>query len=271
MFGVKLKKLFGGAQSAPKPSLSKVELSHVSRLYAIGDPHGGYDALERILARIDEDRRPVEKSVVIVLGDMIDRGARSKDVIELCLARAEADPEHFQLLRGNHEDMMLRFLNAPELSGHWLRWGGLETIASYGVALPDDFNSPEGLSALRNDLRAAMGDHETRLRRSLNICWQDGNVFCVHAGVNVAAPLDAQDEREMVHGPQGFNRNGGHDGVIVVHGHTISPEVEIGVNRLGVDTGAYMSGRLSAVRLDAGGVSALTLDARGDGDWRVIA
>jgi len=223
------------------------------RLYIVGDIHGRADLLEvmwrRIAAdfafRITDTRQPK----VIVLGDIIDRGDNSRQVVEKLKTCLGAGPMgEVIVLMGNHEAALLQFLNAPERGANWLRFGGMQTLASYGVSIPAGTLDAAAYRDLAARLRGAMGDHLPFLQ-TLPLSWRSGDVLCVHAGVDPDNP-EAVDENIVLWGKARFPETGPVAGLRVVHGHYDAAEPVITDGRICVDTGAYYSGRLTAVRLD---------------------
>lgn len=233
-----------------------------NRLYVIGDIHGRADLLERLMDSIIEDVRndpPVSGGTEIVfLGDYVDRGDQSSEVVEI-LMRLYSEPKistHF--LKGNHEAMMLDFVVDPEEGASWLHNGGLSTLMSYGIrGLSETADAASRIRASR-ELREALGLHLVFLRDVPQLMFQSGNVICVHAAFDADVPASEQSERTLLWGRDSFLSKGGPSGHLIVHGHTITSEPDFGVNRLGIDTGAYFSGRLTAARIDKNGVRFIT-------------
>lgn len=199
----------------------------------IGDIHGCDDLLARLLPRLG--------GRVVCVGDLIDRGEQSAAVLDRLIARPEV-----LCLRGNHEDMVLGFLDDPDGKGaRWLRHGGLQTLASFGVGVGGDL-APGRLGHLRDRLARAMGDERIDWLRGLPLWWQAGNLAVTHAGADPLRPLDGQEARDLVWGTPAFHRVARSDGIWVAHGHVIVDEPAAALGRIAVDTGAYATGRLSA-------------------------
>lgn len=222
------------------------------RLYAIGDLHGRRDLLDQLLLAIERDvlRSPEADYKLVFLGDYVDRGDDSRAVvsrlIEVQIRLNELDQPPVFLL-GNHEELMLQFLDDPLRAATWLDYGGVQTLASYGVGLRG--RTADDLAAAAAQFRRAIAPHMSFLRE-LETNHVDGNIFCCHAAVEPDLPLDLQPREVLLWGDSTFRRRGGPPGHTVVHGHTITTNVDVGRNRVGVDTGAYASGRLSALRVD---------------------
>ena len=223
------------------------------RLYVIGDIHGRADLLDRMIGEIGNDlaARPVADSLVVTVGDYIDRGPNSRGVIERLLANPF--PARFVPLKGNHELLLEGFLLNPEVAGHWRRLGGLETMQSYGVPVGDMMRGREYLAAARalaQAIPAAHFDFLGALRTSLTV----GKYFICHAGVRPGVPLDRQSEEDLLWIRDEFLDSRTDFGKIVVHGHTPAEKPELLPNRINVDTGAFMTGRLTCAAIDADGV-----------------
>jgi serine/threonine protein phosphatase 1 len=224
-------------------------------LYAIGDIHGCLDALLSLEALIvaDAEGVPGEKWLVY-LGDYVDRGPRSAQVIDHLIAAA---PPGFRriCLRGNHEAMMLSALDDPLALDDWLALGGDATLLSYGVNAEEIEALRRGGRATRrlNVVRAHVPqEHIAFLKDLVAMLSVPGYVF-VHAGLRPGVSFMDQDAEDMVW-IRGEFLDAMHDfGAIVVHGHTIAPEPELLTGRIGIDTGCFMSGRLTALRIDATG------------------
>lgn len=231
-------------------------------LYVVGDIHGCANLLERLLARIIEDcqRNPPGSTgtEIVFLGDYVDRGDQSAEVLKLLIALADTSELSIQFLKGNHEAMMLDFIEDPDAAASWLRYGGLSTLMSYGIRGVSETADAKSRARVSEELREALGTHLKFLEHSLKPLFCSGNVICVHAAFDPSLPLHAQRERTLLWGQDGFLREGGPPDRLIVHGHTVSPEPDFGRNRLGIDTGAYFSGRLTAVRMDSGKLQFIT-------------
>ncbi len=233
------------------------------RVYAVGDIHGRLDLLDRLLGLIDayETARPCTDTSIIFLGDYIDRGPDSCGVIERLLGDFPYGAKaHF--LRGNHEAIMLRCLRGPEMFANWAANGGLATLRSYGL---DASFSADGPTLLRQ-LRDVLPETHLAFLKGLKMTMERGDYFFVHAGVRPGVPLASQAEEDCLWIREKFLDHRGSFGKIVVHGHTPVAEPEMLANRIGIDTGSFFSGRLTALRLE--GKSRAFLTAEGDGEWR---
>ena len=178
----------------------------------------------------------------------MDRGPRSADVIERLLTGL---PDGFEshVLLGNHEVILLNFLDRPETLGHWLSNGGEATLASYGVRVPDDHESPYAATACRDAFAAALPKRHLKFLNALDLHFSCGDYLFVHAGLRPGVKLKKQDPKDLVWIRHEFLDSGEDFGVVVVHGHTPASRPVIRPNRIGIDTGAFVNGRLTAIRL----------------------
>lgn len=216
-------------------------------LAVIGDVHGRDALLGRLLGQVAE-RAP--DAQVVLVGDLIDRGDQSAGVLRRVLGRGD-----LVCLRGNHEAMCLEFLDNPEALGpRWLFNGGLQTLASFGVGGVSERSRGDVLREARDRFETAMGEETIAWLRARPLWWRSGNVAVVHAGANPARPLEEQDEQALIWGHPRFGEVPRQDGLWIVHGHTILPEPVVEEGRIGVDTGAYATGRLTAALIGAGKV-----------------
>ncbi len=251
----RLKATLTGARTpvvpAPDPDAPPRAVPEGSAVYAVGDIHGRRDLLARVVAQIADHaaKLAVERKVLVCVGDYVDRGPDSKGVIDFLL---DAVPPGFALkcLIGNHERMMIDFLAEPETVGQmWLRNGGLETLQSYGVAF--DIAAPRmaAFQAARDALAAALPDRHKEFLGGLLLTHREGDYLFVHAGLKPGVALEEQREADMlwIRGP--FLYTPADYGCLVVHGHTIAPEPEWEAWRIGIDTGAFYTGRLTALAL----------------------
>ncbi|MCW4463473.1 metallophosphoesterase [Sphingomonas sp. BT-65] len=218
-----------------------------ARVYAVGDIHGRLDLLDDLLRRMEVDnasRGPAD-TTVIFLGDLIDRGPDSAGVVQRLL-EIGAGAEKVRFLLGNHEEVFLRSIAGESKAlPFFLRIGGKETILSYGVG-EAEYNKcdyPELLALLRERVPRAHLDFLSSFEDVVVI----GDYAFVHAGIRPGVPLDAQKPETLRWIREEFLNSGGPFEKIVIHGHTIADEVEQGPWRIGIDTGAYASGRLTAM------------------------
>jgi serine/threonine protein phosphatase 1 len=214
-----------------------------TRIYAIGDIHGRADLLKETLERLDEDqwRRPVAYVAEIFLGDYVDRGPDSKDVIDLLAARLVRNSS--VCLRGNHEELMESFIREPSTLNSWLKLGGLQTLTSYGVVpLPSGTESGD-------DLRQRFCGAFPRTHQLFLECLKPwvccGDYLFVHAGIRPQIPFDQQTINDVLWIREEFLNSSLHHGKYIVHGHTPVAHPDVRPNRINIDTGAWRSGTLT--------------------------
>jgi serine/threonine protein phosphatase 1 len=231
-------------------------LPHGVRVYAVGDIHGRADLLDDILLRIDADLRrnsPV-RAVEVFLGDYVDRGPNSKNVIDSLIGRRAS--HEVVCLKGNHEDSLLAFLKDPSTLEYWSQLGGLETLKSYGIRLPAG-----GLALPRDELAsnfsAMMPDSHKQFFATLPLSLTLGDFFFVHAGVKPGVPLSEQKEDDLLWIRDEFLRSGKDFGKMIVHGHTPTIEPDVRKNRIGIDTGAFATGILTCLVIENDAIAIL--------------
>ena len=226
------------------------------RIYAIGDVHGRADLLSKLFMRIDDDlkARPTADSVQIFLGDYIDRGPNSRQVVDLLIARRL---EHDVIcLKGNHEDYALQFLSDPAVLNQWKKIGGLNTLLSYGVT-PTRRDNPQSQHEVAIALDQAIPDSHRRFFQGLGLSFTCGDFFFAHAGVRPGIPLREQSQQDLLWIREDFLLHEEDFGKVVVHGHTPAREPDIRPNRINIDTGAYATGRLTCLVLEGDQMSFL--------------
>ena len=222
-------------------------------VYAVGDIHG-YSAQLRALTReISDDlarSRPNERPLLVFLGDYVDRGPDSRGAIDMVLALEADGPFEVVALKGNHEDALLRVLTDEDFGPNWIRNWGRATLQSYGVEVPAPGLEASETARVQTQLAAALPpDHHDFLRRCV-MSRTVGDYLFVHAGVRPGVPLNAQEDGDLLWIRYDFLESDEDFGKVIVHGHTPSDEPERKANRIGIDTGVYYSGVLTAVRLE---------------------
>lgn len=239
------------------------------RVYAVGDIHGRSDLFIALIEAIELDTRDSEpaRTTVILLGDLIDRGPDSVNVVSL--AREWQKFRHVRILAGNHEEMFLRSFDDAELLRHFLRHGGRETLISYGL------DKRVYTKAKLEELQAIMIDLVPQADREFIANFENiiriGEYVFVHAGIEPDLPLSEQNETKLRWIREPFlSHREPHDGV-VVHGHTITQQPVDQGNRIGIDTGAYSSGRLTALVLEGRSRRYITAVDQGEGEISIEA
>lgn len=217
-------------------------------IYAIGDVHGCYELLVDAERRILYDAKgfPGPK-LIVLLGDYVDRGERSADVIEhLC----KSPPEGFirVALCGNHDDAFFRFLLDPKIAESWLQFAGRQTLLSYGLDAMRILRDG-GIESLAVALRRVVPRRHLDLLRAMPVCVEIGDVFFVHAGIMPGIPLAEQADEDMMWIREPFISKGPQMRIAVVHGHTPADIPFIGEGRIGIDTAAFATGKLTVVRI----------------------
>jgi serine/threonine protein phosphatase 1 len=221
------------------------------RAYAVGDVHGRLDLLNELLRRIETDNaaRASARATIIFLGDLIDRGPESAQVVER-LRRYRPTFAKPVFIMGNHEEVLLRILSGEtRLLADWLRFGGADCARSYGVD-PQELETIGGTSAVKL-LRQAIPKEHSRFLESFVDTASFGNYLFVHAGIRPGVPLSHQQPQDLRWIRLPFLDDEADHGCVVVHGHTITETVDERENRIGLDTGAYRTGVLTALGLEA--------------------
>ncbi|MGC1304590.1 MAG: metallophosphoesterase family protein [Caulobacteraceae bacterium] len=239
-------------------------------VYAIGDIHGRYDLLKALLALISEDQAKAPLAIrkrIIFCGDYVDRGPASSWVVEALKWIRASSRFDVCMLMGNHEQSLLRFIEGSSDPRDWLAYGGAETLMSYGVQPPVAGNAAD-CDRARAELLQAMPASHLDFLAGLQLKVTVGDYAFVHAGIRPGVPLDAQETSDLlwIRGP--FIDAEGPFEKVIVHGHTwISDRPQQLPHRIGIDTGAYETGVLTAVRLHGDDVSFL----RAEGSLGVAA
>ncbi|MDZ4306841.1 metallophosphoesterase family protein [Allopontixanthobacter sp.] len=218
------------------------------RAYVIGDIHGRLDLFEELIEAVERDdlESGPAATMVILLGDLVDRGPDSAGVIDR--ARRWQSARSVRILAGNHEEMFLQAFTSVTMLRHFLKHGGRETVLSYGVD-PHLYNCAS-LEELQTIMERHVPEADLEFIRSFEEYMTLGDYAFVHAGINPEVPLAEQTRQDLLWIRDPFLRFAGQHSHIIVHGHTIVEEVDERDNRIGIDTGAYRSGRLTALVLE---------------------
>ncbi|MEO7602156.1 MAG: metallophosphoesterase family protein [Sphingomicrobium sp.] len=253
------------------------------RGYVVGDVHGRLDLLDHLLATIEADlaERPTRRATLIFVGDLIDRGPHSAQVVERLRTYRHSGLSTIFLL-GNHEEVLLRILEGEStLIAKWRWFGGKECMESYGADAAE-FGRLDERDALQQARDLVPKTHVDFLMSFADTC-RFGDYLIVHAGIRPGIEFERQSQEDLrwIRGP--FLEHQGDHGFVVVHGHTIVPEVVETENRIAIDTGAYRTGRLTALVIDGPerryltavapepvaerpGQAGASIDSRGSGD-----
>jgi len=226
-------------------------------IYAIGDIHGRHDLLDRIRQGISLDaaRRTDKRKQVVLLGDYFSRGPDSRRVLETIRTwhLNAGDSMEIIALKGNHEDLALRYLNGDLAAGaHWFDYDGLDALHDYGVRPTDrQARDNDSLEDARRQFASALPPEYRAFLSSLRVSHQAGSYYFVHAGVRPGISLAAQTDHDRMWIRQSFLESDLNHGAIVVHGHSIADQPIVRPNRIGIDTGAYASHILTCLVLDS--------------------
>ncbi len=220
------------------------------RIYAFGDIHGRADLLKQMFTEIDADlaRSPVKRSIEVYLGDYIDRGPSSAHTLDLLIERSRDREAIF--LKGNHEAYFLEVLRDPTKLEDWRQFGGLQTLMSYGLQPSLNPDEAERIELIRRLNEVVPREHLAFLR-SLKASFVCGDFFFVHAGVRPGIPLSEQQESDLLWIRNEFLDSEKNFGKFVVHGHTPVRHPDMRSNRINIDTGAYATGNLTLLKIDA--------------------
>ncbi|MES1156716.1 MAG: metallophosphoesterase family protein [Alphaproteobacteria bacterium] len=237
--------------------------------YAVGDIHGRDDLLANLLAEMEArsqaDQRLAGAPLVVFLGDYVDRGPRAREVIDLLLSDR---PNGFErrFLMGNHEQSMLAFVQEPLVNRAWVFHGGAETMRSYGVQPPPSVKAEDQawLDAAAA-LQSALPPEHLAFLNGLERYLVMGDYLFVHAGVDLTKSLDDQTDTDLFWSRERFLKSKKPFSHRIVHGHTPADVAYVDPRRIGIDTGAYATGILTAVRLEGEEVDLITIQGQGQG------
>ena len=239
----------------PSPPENIHALARVSegvRVYVIGDIHGRDDLVREICRRILSDSQsmpPGMKKVAVFLGDYLDRGMNSRDVIDF-LIKNPLPSFDIHFLKGNHEQKLLDFLDDCKEGGMWLELGGGATVFSYGVRVPKKIKVADRIKYIHDAFREKLPTAHQHFLKNLEIQHSVGDYLFVHAGINPKRPLDDQNPNDIIWGVDEFLDFDDDLGKVVVHGHSTAINPIERNNRIGIDTGAYFTDDLTCLVLE---------------------
>jgi serine/threonine protein phosphatase 1 len=238
-----LRSLFAAAHSEAQPAVPAGQ-----RVYAVGDIHGRLDLLEALIEaiEIDDGEAAPARSTVILLGDLVDRGPDSAGVLRR--ARQWQGRREVRILAGNHEEMFLKSFESTDMLRHFLRHGGRQTIQSYGIDRRT--LSAADIDEVQDLMRAAVPQADRDYIAGFEDLIVLGDYVFVHAGIDPEVSIHEQRVSDLRWIREPFLSHSEPYELMVVHGHTISEAPELRGNRIGIDTGAYTSGRLTALVLE---------------------
>ncbi|MCW2318642.1 serine/threonine protein phosphatase 1 [Rhodoblastus acidophilus] len=233
-----------------RPSLPRYAFSNTTvEIAAVGDIHGRIDLLRQLTPELDRAvADPQRRLIEIYLGDYVDHAGDPRAVLDHLIERRKLTDRDVICLVGNHEKMMLSALDGDESFVKWLDYGGAATLKSYGVSLRLASARP---SEAREALRAAVPPSHVAFLQNLRESYAESEFFFVHAGVRPGAPIDQQSAKDLLWIREPFLSSFAHFGATVVHGHTPTATVVMRPNRIGLDTGAYRTGVLTAMFLNS--------------------
>ena len=238
-----LRQIFVRESEAPGAAVPRGQ-----RVYAVGDIHGRLDLFDAMIEAIeaDDDASPPAETTIVLLGDLVDRGPDSAGVV--ARAREWQQRRKVRILAGNHEEMFLSSFDDADVLRHFLRFGGKETVLSYGLDR-EAYNAAE-IEEVQAMMQAAVPRADREFLQSFEDMIAIGDYLFVHAGIAPDVPFEEQRRKDLRWIREPFLSHPEPYGAVVVHGHTISDEPVDRGNRIGIDTGAYSSGRLTALVLE---------------------
>jgi serine/threonine protein phosphatase 1 len=238
--------LFGPRESEPQPTVPRGQ-----RVYAVGDVHGRLDLFEALRDAIEAEiaASPRLSPTVILLGDLVDRGPDSAGVLRA--ARLWSRQRRLHILLGNHEEMFIRSFADADVLRQFLRHGGRETLLSYGISRKT--YSAATLHQIQQLAREVVPIEDIEFIASFEDMLAVGDYLFVHAGIAPGVPVDEQKTSDLRWIREPFLSHAEDHDHVIVHGHTISGRPVVRTNRIGIDTGAYDSGRLTALVLEGTG------------------
>ena len=232
---------------APRAVKSKPQIPDGTRIYAIGDVHGRVDLLREMFSAIDDSliSHPIDNVVQVLIGDYIDRGPSSREVIDDLIARGR---RHTMVcLKGNHENYAIRFIADPSVLSEWKQVGGMSTLLSYGLR-PTARDDPETRQEMSAAFRSTLPESHRRFLQNLPLTYSCGDYFFAHAGVRPGVPLVEQREQDLLWIREDFAARRGFR-----QGHRPRPytsqKADVRPNRINIDTGAFATGRLTCLVL----------------------
>lgn len=241
------KRLFGITKETP-PRVWNAPAGQ--RIYAIGDIHGRRDLLDDLLTRIDADdaERGPAQTQIIFLGDLVDRGSDSRGVVERMIQLSEAS-DNVRLLKGNHEELLIRVYEGDKrATSLFHRVGGRETMLSYGMS-EADYDAVD-LSELAELIPNHVPIAHIDFLKGFDDWIEAGDYLFVHAGVRPGLSIDEQETSDLRWIRREFTEHKGEFSHMVIHGHTITEGVDEQRNRIGIDTGAFATGKLTAIGIE---------------------
>jgi serine/threonine protein phosphatase 1 len=233
-----------------KPAEARPSAPKEAVLYAIGDIHGRTDLLDPLIEVIRKEAASRPRTIVVGLGDYVDRGADSRGVVDRLLDLAATPGIETQFLRGNHDQILLDFLADHTIGPYWCRVGGRETLFSFGVEPPATRKHMERWREARDAFDENLTLRRLRFFQDLGLSFTWGDYFFAHAGAQPGVPLEEQTPQDLMWIRKDFLEDERRFERVVVHGHTPAEDAYADHRRVGLDTGAYMTGVLTACRFE---------------------
>lgn len=255
-----LKNIFGSDTVPDGPSVFTAPIRPKRTLYVVGDVHGRLDLLDKMLDRLTTLREA--DSDLVFVGDIVDRGEDSAQVLARIRDLVSNPEQSAFCLMGNHEKMLLDFLDDPvNRGGRWLQYGGLQTLMSFGLRQVTERANDDVLLAARDVFAESLPADTQQWLRDLPLRFDSGNVNVVHAAADPGKPMDAQSQRTLLWGHDQFEKTFRKDEQWIVHGHTITEEPYALSGRINIDTGAFATGVLTCVKISTDDVEFMSVAA----------
>jgi serine/threonine protein phosphatase 1 len=253
-----LKNIFGSDSGPDGPSVFTAPTRPNRTIYVVGDVHGRADLLDKMLGHLATIREA--DSDLVFVGDIVDRGEDSAQVLARIRDIVDDPTRSTFCLMGNHEKMLLDFLDDPINRGRrWLQYGGLQTLMSFGLRQVTERANDEVLLAARDVFAESLPEDTQHWLRDLPLRFDSGNVNVVHAAADPDKPMDAQLPRTLLWGHEEFEKTFRKDEQWIVHGHTITEEPYALSGRINIDTGAFATGLLTCVKISTDDVEFMTV------------
>jgi serine/threonine protein phosphatase 1 len=239
-----------------RKGMIKPQLPDGVRIYAIGDIHGCADLLKQLFTVIDADlaRSRPPHPIHVFLGDYVDRGPQSRQTLDLLIERSKRHQTVF--LKGNHEAFLVESLDQPTRFQEWRKYGGLQTLVSYGLKPSLNPDVAEQAELMRQ-LKYVLPEAHNQFLKRLRLTYTCGDFFFVHAGVRPGVRLSRQREADLLWIRDAFLESEEDFGKYIVHGHTPVREPDVRPNRINIDTGAYATGNLTLLTVQGSSILAL--------------